>query len=151
MHISKRLEKAISKLYVAFHENTLHPECCKSCAVGNILDNTDSWKHLSDYHGSIQLNYVGNVLQGIGRTFGGYTPQELLQIEAVFLTACGYSLPLHHRGIKPANPRDKDLLFNGLSGVIAYLCKLDGIKNVMDYSKLFEFNDDHTPTYELDL
>ena len=149
MHISRRLEQAITKLYTAFHTDALHPECCKSCAVGNILDNTEAWKHLSDHHGSVMLNYVGKVHQGIGRRFNGYTPQELLQIEAVFLTACGYSLPLHHKGIKPSNPSNKEVLFEGLSKTIAYLCELDGVENVMDYSKLFEFNEDHTPMYEL--
>lgn len=63
MNAPRRLERAIQKLYVAFHNNELHPECCKSCAVGNILDRTDAWKHLSDDHGSLHLNYIGNVHQ----------------------------------------------------------------------------------------
>jgi len=149
MYTPKRLEQAITKLYTAFHKNTLHPECCKSCAVGNILDHTEAWKHLSDGHGSIVLNYVGKVQQGLGRKFNGYSPQELLQIEAVFLKACGYTLPLHHKGVKPSNPTDKDMLFQGLSETIAFLCTLDGVTNVMDYSRLFEFKEDETPVYEL--
>lgn len=149
MYTSKRLEQAITKLYTAFHDHTLHPECCKSCAVGNILDNTEAWKHLSDAHGSVVLNYIGKVHQGLGRTFNGYTPQELLQIEAVFLKACGYSLPLTYKATKPSNPEDKEILFQGLSETISFLCKLDGITNVMDYSKLFEFKEDHAPVYEL--
>ena len=64
--------------------------CCKHCAVGNILDNMDIWKHLSNYHGSLELNYVGKVHQTLGRKFNGYSPLELLQIEATFLKACGY-------------------------------------------------------------
>ena len=51
-----RFDQAIKKLYNAFHSDSLHPECCKQCAVGNILDNTDSWKHLSNEHGSLELN-----------------------------------------------------------------------------------------------
>jgi hypothetical protein len=149
MYTPKRLEQAITKLYAAFHNNTLHPECCKSCAVGNILDNTDAWKHLSDSHGAIVLNYVGKVHQRLGREFKGYSPQELLHIEAVFLNACGYSLPLHHKGIKPSTPTDKDVLFQGLSETVAFLCKLDHVTNVMDYSRLFEFKEDETPVYEL--
>jgi hypothetical protein len=140
--MSNRLEKAIEKLYVAFHNNTLHPECCKSCAVGNILDNKDSWKHLSDDHGSLQLNYLGKVHQGLGRRFNGYTPQELLQVEASFLTACDYELPFRHNHKKPKNPTDKDLLFKGLCAVISFLCKLDHVPNVMDYTKLFEVEND---------
>ena len=138
MKTSFRLEQAIQKLYIAFHNNTLNPECCKQCAVGNILNNTDSWKHLSDDHGSLQLNYLGQVHQSLGRKFNGFSPLELLNIEATFLKACGYKLPLHFKHAKPKNPTDKDVLFNGLSAVITYLCKLDGVPNVMDYTKLFE-------------
>lgn len=140
--MSHRLEKAIEKLYVAFHNNTLHPECCKSCAVGNILDNKDSWKHLSDDHGSLHLNYLGKVHQGLGRRFNGYTPQELLQVEAAFLAACDYELPFRHNHKRPKNPTDKDLLFKGLCAVISFLCKLDHVPNIMDYTKLFEVEND---------
>ncbi|NCP51903.1 MAG: Na(+)-translocating NADH-quinone reductase subunit F [Flavobacteriales bacterium] len=138
MKTSQRLESAIKKLYTAFHNNELHPECCKQCAVGNILDNTDSWKHLSDEHGALELNYIGNVHQMLGRKFNGYSPLELLHIEARFLKACGYQLPLHHKNKKPKNPTDNDVLFEGLTAVVTYLCKLDNIPNVMDYTKLFE-------------
>ena len=141
MDTSKRLEQAIKKLYIAFHNGTLHPECCKSCAVGNILDNKDSWKHLSDSHGSLQLNYVGLVNQNFGRKFNGYSPMELLQIETEFLKGCGYGLPLNRNNRKPKNPTDKEVLFQGLSSAIAFLCALDGVENVMDYSKLFEFRE----------
>lgn len=139
METTKRFDAAIKKLYTAFHSNTLNPECCKQCAVGNILDLTDSWKHLSDQHGSTKLNYVGLVHQNFGRTFNGYTPNELLNIEATFLKACGYQLPLRHNNRKPENPTDKNILFEGLSAVVNFLCQLDGIANVMDYTKLFEF------------
>jgi len=144
MKITLRFELAIKKLYMAFHGNTLNPECCKQCAVGNILDGTDSWKHLSDAHGSIKLNYVGLVHQNLGRTFNGYSPLELLKIEAEFLKACGFALPLHYKNAKPINPTDKDVLFKGLSGVISFLCELDSISNVMDYTKLFEVENEKT-------
>ena len=139
MKTSQRLDTALRKLYKAFHEGILHPECCKQCAVGNILDNTDSWKHLTDLHGSMVLNYVGMVNQNFGRRFNGYTPLELLQIEVEFLKGCGYTLPLNRNGKKPENPTDKEVLFNGLSKVVEFLCQLDGVENIMDYSKLFEF------------
>ena len=138
MNISKRLDAAITKLYNAFHNNELHPECCQQCAVGNILDNKDSWKYLSDHHGSLDLNYLGLVHQNLGRKFNGYTPHELLKIEAAFLKGCGYSLPLNYKGSKPKNPQNKDILFKGLSETVAFLCELDGVGNVMDYSRLFE-------------
>jgi hypothetical protein len=148
MKTSVRLDLAIKKLYNAFHNNELHPECCRQCAVGNILDNKDNWKHLSDHHGAMELNYIGNVHQTLGRKFNGYTPLELLQIEATFLKACGYQLPLHHKNTKPRNPTDKGVLFKGLCEVITFLCKLDGVSNVMDYSKLFKIDNDK-PKYKL--
>ncbi|MGS2725138.1 Na(+)-translocating NADH-quinone reductase subunit F [Psychroserpens sp. BH13MA-6] len=148
MKTSYRLEQAIQKLYHAFHNDELHPECCKSCAVGNILDRTDAWKHLSDEHGTLNLNYIGKVHQSLGRRFNGYSPYELLQIEATFLKACRYQLPFHRSHKRPNNPKDKDLLFEGLAAVITLLCELDQVPNVMDYTKLFEFENDR-PKYEL--
>lgn len=149
MQITKRLEGALVKLYNAFHNNKLNPEDCSACAVGNILDNHDSWKHLSDQHGSLQLNYIGRVHQNLGRKFNGYTPQELLKIEKVFLEACGFKTPLCHYNQKPINPTSNDNLFNGLSAVVDELCKLDNIDNVMDYSKLFE-QENGEPVYHLE-
>lgn len=148
MTTTYRLENAIKKLYLAFHNDQLHPECCKSCAVGNILDRTDSWKHLSDAHGSLQLNYVGKVHQSFGRRFNGYTPIELLQIEATFLRACNYQLPIANHHFKPDNPKDKQLLFEGLCDVVKLLCRFDNIPNVMDYTKLFE-TENNLPKYKL--
>lgn len=150
MKTNNRFDAAIEKLYLAFHNNTLNPECCKQCAVGNILNNTESWKYLSDKHGSVELNYVGKVHQNLGRKFNGYTPLQLLTIEATFLKACGYNIPLHYKNDKPENPTDKDILFKGLCAVINYLCRLDGVKNVMDYSKFFEFDTvNDKPKYQL--
>jgi len=146
MNISIRLENAIQKLYTAFHNNTLHPEYCHSCAVGNIMEQKEAWQHLTDVHGSLQLNYVGRVHQNFGRKFQGYTPMELLQIEAIFLKACGYVLPLKKGSARPHNPKDRDILFNGLSAVVRYLCDLDQISDVMDCSALFDFKKETTPT-----
>ncbi|TVZ57754.1 hypothetical protein NA63_0241 [Flavobacteriaceae bacterium MAR_2010_105] len=138
METTKRLDNALRKLYKAFHDGSLHPECCKQCAVGNILDNTDAWKHLSDSHGSVILNYVGLVNQNFGRRFNGYTPLELLKIEAEFLKGCGYTLPLNQNGKNPQTPTAKETLFYGLCKTVEFLCKLDGIDNVMEYSKLLD-------------
>lgn len=150
MKTPKRLEQALIKLYNAFHNDELNPECCSACAVGNILDNHDSWKHLSNDHGSLTLSYVGRVHETLGRKFNGYSPLELLQIERIFLQACGFTVPLCHYNIKPENPRNKETLFNGLCAVVAYLCELDGIANVMDYSKIFEFENEN-PVYKFDV
>ena len=142
MRTTIRFDKAIKKLYLALHNGYLNPECCKQCAVGNILDNKDFWKHLSDDHGSLQLNYTGRVHQNLGRRFNGYAPLELMQIEAEFLKGCGYQLPFHHKNKRPKNPTNKDILFNGLCAVVEILCQFDNIKNVMDYSKLFNYDYD---------
>lgn len=150
MKTPKRLEDALIKLYNAFHNNELNPECCSACAVGNILDNHDSWKHLSDQHGSLQLNYIGTVHQKLNRKFNGYSPLELLQIEKIFLEACGFKTPLCHYNPKPVNVNNKDTLFNGLNAVVSFLCELDGIHNVMDYTKIFEFENEN-PVYRFEI
>lgn len=138
MQTTKRFDAAINKLYNAFHNNTLNPLCCNQCAVGNILDNKDFWKHLSNYNGSLQLNYVGVVNQNLGKRFNGYTPLELLEIEMVFLKSCGYKLPLHTKN-QSKKAVTKDHLFVGLEAVVSKLCQLDSIQNVMDCSELFKY------------
>ena len=148
MKTSARLEQAISKLYKAFHNNTLNPECCKSCAVGNILDNTDTWKHLTEGHGSLNLTYVGKVNEAFGRKLNGYSPLELLKIEAAFLSGCGYKLPLSRKNRDSINRSSKEVMFNGMCAAVAILCELDDVTNVMDFSKLFDFEEDK-PVYEL--
>ena len=148
MDIPKRLELAITKLYMAFHNNRLDPEDCAACAVGNILDQHDSWKHLSNDHGSLELNYVGAIHQRLGRKFNGYTPLQLLEIEKVFLEACGFTTPLCHYNQKPRHPKSKETLFVGLCAVVELLCGFDGVPNVMDYSKLFEY-ENNEPVYAL--
>lgn len=139
METTQRLEYALQKLYTAFNNNSLNPECCKLCAVGNILDNTDSWKHFSDDHGSLKLNYVGQVNEAFGRRFNGYKPSELLHIEQVFLKGCGFQVPLRTHNKKPHNYLDQDHLFNGLTKVIEFLCKLDNLPNVIAIEKLTLF------------
>lgn len=150
METPKRLEQALIKLYNAFHNNELNPECCAACAVGNILDNKDSWKHLTEGHGSLELSYVGRVHQNLGRKFNGYSPLELLQVEKVFLETCGFTVPLCHYNTRPHNPTHKETLFNGLCAVVALLCELDNIANIMDYSKIFEYEEEN-PIYKFDV
>ena len=140
MKTTKRFDLAIQKLYQAFHNNTLNPDDCKLCAVGNILDNNDYWKHLTDKHGSTKLNYLGKLHQNLGRRFNGYSPLELLSIEKAFLKGCGYKgFSKDNRLYRLENLTDKNTLFNGLNSVVTYLCELDGIVDIMDCSKLFKF------------
>jgi hypothetical protein len=133
------MELAIEKLYTAFHNDQLNPECCCQCAVGNICDNRDFWKNFTEVHGSVTLNYVGRVNEAFGKKFYGYSPLELLKIEAEFLIGCGYSLPIDRLGKRPERSISKETLFEGLSRVVAFLCVLDDIPNVMDCSQLFDY------------
>lgn len=148
MKTTHRFEQAITKLYVAFHNGKLNPDYCKSCAVGNICDNTDTWNYLTDAHGSLNLSYIGKLNENFGRKIHWYSPKELLQIEVVFLKGCGYDVPISMNSKRPENPTNKALLFEGLSATVEFLCKLDKAHNVMDYSKLFEF-ENNQPKYEL--
>ena len=143
MNTPLRFEEAIGKLYKAFHNNELNPECCRQCAVGNILDNRDQWKYFTDGHGSLKLTYVGLVNEKFGKKYNGYSPMELLQIEATFLKGCGFALPLRHGNSKPDRTSDKDMLFMGLSAVVEFLCELEQIPNVMDCSELFDYELSH--------
>lgn len=137
------MEQAIQKLYTAFHSGYLNPYCSVQCAVGNICDSRDFWKHFTDLHGSVKLNYVGTVNEVFGKKFNGYSPLELLKIEAQFLAGCGYSLPIDRRGKNDEVVITKEILFQGLSKVVSFLCELDRVPDIMDCSKLFNFEVKH--------
>jgi len=137
MNLPKRIEDAIHKLYSAFHHHHLNPECHSQCAVGNICNNTTAWQHLTEHHGSGKLSYVGMVHQQLGRKFYGFSPFELLQIEQAFLKGCGYPIPL--RSTKKKRKLTQDNLFDGLTEVVSFLCRLEKIEDVMDCSQLFDY------------
>lgn len=139
MYLPHRLETALDKLYDAYHSERLNPENCCQCAVGNICDNVDAWKHFTDIHGSTQLSYLGRLNQTMGKRINGYTPQELLNIEAVFLKACGYRLNSRQYLLKPAQKIDQELIFKGLSASVAYMCRLDNVENIMELYTKFDF------------
>ncbi len=142
MHLPYRLEIALQKLYTAFYNDQLDPENCCHCAVGNICDNVDAWKHFTDIHGSVKLNYLGRLHETLGKRINGYSPLELLSIEAVFLKACGYTLTSINRLLKPAPVIDKEIMFKGLCAGVDYLCRLDGVENVMEQYRKFDWTTD---------
>lgn len=142
MLLPYRLEMALDKLYTAFYKEELNPENCCHCAVGNICDNIDAWKHFTDIHGSVKLNYLGRLHQTLGKRINGYSPLELLSIEASFLKGCGYSINSRNRLLKPAPVIDEEMMFKGLCATIDYLCKLDGVDNVMELYKRFDLRVD---------
>ncbi len=132
MAFKRRTEKAINRLYTAFHKGELHPNCHCKCAVGNILNQADFWAAFSDSIGERNLSYVGRVNQLLGRRFEGFTPQELLDIEAVFLKRLRFE----------ANGKfsyNQDDLFYGLEAVIKYLCKLDHEPNLLCIEELLDY------------
>lgn len=84
MKTTKRLEHALIKLYNAYHNDQLNPEDCTACAVGNILDNHESWKHLTLQHGSLNLSYVGRVHQNLGQNSMGIHPTKFFKLKRYF-------------------------------------------------------------------
>ncbi|NND52275.1 MAG: Na(+)-translocating NADH-quinone reductase subunit F [Flavobacteriaceae bacterium] len=144
MKFPARLENAINKLYVAFHNEALIPECPNRCAVGNVCDNRDFWRHFTDDHGSAQLNYVGKVNEVFGKRYFGYSPSQLLKLERKFLMGCRFTIPLNPRKNVPEKSVSKEVLFDGLCAAVSYLCSLDDVPDVMNYRQLFAFKSEST-------
>ncbi len=147
MKTTKRLTKAITKLYNAFHNGELDAMDCQHCAVGNLCNNTDDWAK--------SLCLIGEripSLESISMT--GYSPKEINNIECQFIYGLNsyqyqIELPLFRNAISNKKVKkgfytkeeQKALQFKGLEAVIKYLCELDGIDNVMDYTKVFNYNE----------
>ena len=144
--LTKRFTDAVTKLYTAFHNNELNKMYCEQCAVGSIVGSS-SWADLLPKYGSLNIarcddtfykkhepNRIINSIQSVKKT--GYSINELEKVENVFM----YS----HNSCQ-----GKDGQFIGLCAVIEYLCKLDNIPNILDYTSLFEFNKDNEPKKEL--
>jgi len=141
MKKTKRFNQAVMVLYNAFHENRLDAFSCKACVVGNMIKGSKIWR----------MNNVIGIEKGLspvkaeGRYYSppfhkDYSEQELLNIEAVFLTEWSKE--------KSYDGTNKEIQFKGLCAVVEYLCELDGIKNVLDYTKIFETENDK-PKYQL--
>lgn len=143
MKTTKRFDEAVTKLYNAFHENRLIGMDCKACAVGNICNNSDEWNNITY---KFLLNY--NLEDNLNILGFGYSAYELITIEMIFLF--GYK---EYKGRKKYSNHDNTIIdkeqqFKGLCAVVEYLCELDNIPNVMDYTKLFETENDK-PKYQL--
>jgi len=143
MKITKRFDSAVVKLYTAFHNGELNAMDCKMCAVGNMCDNDDSWIYTFE-------------------TNTGYSKSEIENIESIFMCGSISDFTRKWSG-KPnikgcftgygwdaeyVNKNNEDLLFIALCAVVEYLCELDNIPNVMDYTKLFE-TENNQPKYQL--
>lgn len=140
MKTTKRFDNAIKKLYTAFHEGTLDAMDCEHCAVGNIVGHGDWHMHFCN---GIEIGnkprkiYCGLYLAPKSKD---YNKKELERLEFVFL--CEWAKAESNNGF------DKDIQFKGLCAVVKYLAELDNIPNPMDYTKLFEI-ENNKPKYEL--
>lgn len=132
MKTTERFEKAVTKLYNAFHEGTLNAFACEACAVGNIVGH-GNWA----FQNVVDFSVYKAIYKEPVPNDSGYNVDELMKIEKIFLL----NFPIEERCLFNGNGRDKNNQFKGLCAVVEYLCELDGIPNVMDYSSLFEYNE----------
>ena len=146
-----RFDRAVTKLYTAFHNGELDAMDCKHCAVGNICDNRNDWRYTGFYVGAPKEDAIlFNLNPDKVVSESGYSVVELANIESIFMFG---KIPNQERkwykdlglsgwSAKDINYDNKENIFIALTRVIEYLCELDNIPNVMDYSKLFEYEGD---------
>ncbi len=140
MRTTPRFENAVTKLYNAFHDGELDAFDCTACAVGNLLGHGEWYFHSPD-----NLNHVNEpTYKSPIINISGYTTEELIIVEKVFLKAW----PWRERKTWFPNGKNKEHQFKGLCTVVEYLCELDGIPNVMDYTALFE-TEENEPKHQL--
>ncbi len=141
MKTTKRLENAITKLYKAFHSGELTYGDCKRCAVGNICDNNSDWVNVVNCGNTLPYLKIKSFTT-TNKTIikSGYSPHEIAKIEAYFGHGT-YSVPFDSNDFD--NTAHKKDYFKGLEAVIKYLCELDNIDNVMDYTSLFEYDENN--------
>lgn len=145
MKTTKRFEQAVIKLYNAFHKGELDAWDCMACAVGNICNNNPSWA--SFYNGVYLYKSMPCEEPEVSKfpdkdlnkviIESGYSAYQLAKIETIFL-----------KGMPTLDKETKDQQFNGLCAVVEYLCELDNIPNIMDYTSLFE-TEENAPKKEL--
>lgn len=144
-NLPKRFENAVMKLYNAFHENRLDLWDCQACAVGNMCDNDDRWMEvISGYRIAVNKRLKKEKFNSLRHNETtkktGYSIYDLSKIEALFIGASTDS---------GKSAYHKDSQFKGLCAVIEYLCELDNIPNIMDYTKAFETEND-APKFQLE-
>ena len=146
--LPKRFTDAVTKLYTAFHNGKLNAFKCSACAVGNIIGH-GNWSgiHHQFNNGKLCL-YKQNIISSYDQyenvtNNSGYSLRELSEVEYVFLKEWEKE--------NSTKGTDKEIQFKGLEAVVKYLCELDDIPNVMDYTSLFEFNENNEPVKELSI
>lgn len=141
METTKRFDEAVTKLYNAFHKNRLNAYNCSACAVGNICNNDGGWTSDTLF---MERNFDKKY-----EDISNYSSKELNIIEHLFV----FGVKSEKYNSKIPHLRDlfilkKEAEFKGLCAVVEYLCELDDITNVMDYTKLLETENDK-PKYQL--
>jgi hypothetical protein len=139
MKTTKRFEDAVTKLYTAFHKGELDAMDCKHCAVGNMCDNNSNWINLEKFGFGVESRICNQFNNSTG-----YSKKELATIEYMFIYG-GSSLKFDNtiskyevsEGYK-TKQEQKELQFKGLCAVVEYLCELDNIPNVMEFTSLFD-------------
>lgn len=131
MKTTERFDKAVTKLYNAFHSGTLDAYRCSACAVGNMCDGYLGWGANREYIGApINDSYAVSISM--------YSPKELGMVEVLFME--------QFDNVQMAEKKEQQ--FQALCAVVEYLCELDGIPNVVDYTALFE-TENGSPKHEL--
>ena len=124
MKTTERFEKAVTKLYKAFHKGDLNSFDCHSCAVGTMCSGYSKWGF------SKERKKIGDIRDIKCAELTNYSLIQLGNIEEIFVN----NVPSQYS-------EDKEYQFKGLCAVVEYLCELDGIPNIMDYSSLFQFDE----------
>ena len=141
MKTTKRFDDAVTKLYTAYHNNTLNAFNCQACAVGNIVGHGD-WhgyrvKRNKDY--VIQLPVLSTM--PCYPNNASYNAEELRKIEYTFMSAWvgTEEIGLH-----------KENQYKGLIAVVELLAEFDNIPNPFNLENLFS-NDKAIAKKELQL
>ena len=140
MKTTERFTNAVTKLYNAFHNGTLNTMSPCACAVGSIVGN-DRWIENFIYRPFARRSDEMSDKFNIDIQKTGYSQKELQYVEKIFIETV-------HPDETTYNNETKDRQFKGLCAVVEYLCELDGIPNVIDYTCLFE-TENEKPKYEL--
>lgn len=144
MKTTERFDKAVTKLYNAFHNNSLNAMDCAMCAVGNMCDNNPDWAFTYKTNTGYSAKEIKNIEQLFMHGYNINTEKHI-QLEKSF-SFSGTGFGWDAKDVKCTT--NKHLVFIALCAVVEYLCELDNIPNVMDYTKLFETENDK-PKYQL--
>lgn len=147
MKTTVRFENAVRRLYDAFHSGNLEAMDCKKCAVGNIVG-SDEWIYNSTLINEMRRELYSPEPMSIdipNYCNSGYSGIELVNIERIFMHGRSRTKIYFKNDFRYNSPESQ---FKGLCAVVEYLCELDNIPNPMDYSALFE-TENNRPKLEL--